>query len=254
MIDENVAHINFADIHLYIQPQFSIKTKQVIAGEVLSRWMLHDGTMVMPENFIPYFEKYEQIHDFDFYVLESLCRKMKTWIEKGFVMKPISINQSLYTIDHGHYVKQFCSIVDEYGIAHHLIAIEVTESIWAQKKNLIKTRLQELHKQGFSIMIDDYGSGYTSLQMLSIIPATVLKIDKSLLHTDENSIIILRHTIEMAHELGMGVLCEGIESQRQLHLLQTLLCDYGQGFLVDEAIPADLFQEQYLKGEWSIWK
>lgn len=238
------------EFQLYIQPQFDIHTLDIVSGEALTRWKLQDGTLRMPDDFVPVFEEYGMILSFDFYMLEKVCQRIRMWIDKHMEIAPISINQSRLHIGEKSYLKDFCSVVDKYAIPHHYIAFELTESAFVESSEQMMQLANELHKKGFQLAIDDFGTGYASLNLLSVISADILKIDRSLLidcHTNPRSKIVMEKIIELAHQMDMTVVCEGIETREQLEFVRSAGCDIGQGFLVGKPVQADEFTEIWEK-------
>lgn len=235
------------EFQLYIQPQFDVVTKKVIAGEALCRWETEKG-FISPNDFIPLFEDYGLILEFDFYMLRKLCQKMKEWIDGGSIITPISINQSRLDIENEDYIDRFCMIVDEYQIPHHYIAFELTESTFVEQYEKMIEFSATLHKKGFQLAIDDFGTGFASLNLLSVLSADILKIDKSLVDNinTKRGKAVLQKVIELAHLMEMTVVCEGIEQMEQLHQLKELNCDIGQGFLVSKPIPALEFEKIWI--------
>ena len=229
---------------LYIQPQFDIQTHRIISGEALCRWQKEDGTLIPPNDFIPVFEEYGMIISFDFHMLELLCRQMRKWMDEGLELKPISINQSRLHIENEAYLEDFCSTVDRYGIPHEDIAFELTESAFVEQQDEMLKLASNLHKRGFQLAIDDFGTGYASLNFLSVVSADILKIDKCLLDGIENnkrSRSIIEKTIELAHEIDMTVICEGIE------YLSRIGCDIGQGFLIGRPMESRQFEKLWMQ-------
>lgn len=233
---------------LYIQPQFDIYTKEIIGGEALTRWK-HQGEMIMPNRFIPLFEENGYINEFDFYMLEKLCQTMKHWITEGRKMIPISINQSRRHLNEEGYIERFTKIVDQYSIPHQYIVFELTESAFVRYENQMKKLSQKLHSLGYLLAIDDFGTGYASLNFLSQITADILKIDKSLIDnykTNRKTHTIVEKVIDMAHDMDMIVVCEGIEVQEQIEYLKALDCDIGQGYVIGRPIEAEMFKKVWL--------
>lgn len=238
------------EFKLYIQPQVSLVTGRPVAGEALVRWAQPDGTMMLPGEFIPLFEQNDFILTFDFHMLEIVCRQMRAWIDAGVLLKPISINQSRSHLRYPDYLERFCDVVDKYEIPHNYIAFELTESAFIECNDLMLQVARELHQRGFLLDIDDFGTGYASLNLLGLVAADVLKIDRSLLvdfDTNPRSKIILRKVIEMARETKMTTICEGIETQAQADFLRELGCDMGQGFLFYRPMPAEQFEKEVLQ-------
>lgn len=250
-LEEMPAAMENGEFRLYIQPQVSLRTLQAVAGEALVRWVKPSGVVVMPDQFIPLYENSGAILQFDFYMLELLCRQMQQWIDMGIAPETISINQSRRHIHDSHYLKHFCAVVDRYHIPHGHIAFELTESAFVEDSDQMACLASALHEQGFLLSIDDFGAGYASLNMLGRIKADILKIDRSLIAgygSNPRSGVILRKVVEMAHETHMTVVCEGVETRQQCTFLQQLGCDLAQGFYFYRPMPAGQFERQILRG------
>lgn len=252
LMEELPAAMAKGEFQLYIQPQVSLQSLQVTAGEALVRWVKPDGALVMPDQFIPLFEHNGAILQFDFHMLDLLCRQMRQWLDAGIALAPISINQSRRHIHDPNYLERFCATVDGYGIPHRHIAFELTESAFVEDSDQMACLAHALHEQGFLLNIDDFGTGYASLNMLGTITADILKIDRSLISdygANPRSGIILRKVVEMAHETHMTVVCEGVETAEQCAFLQQLGCDVAQGFYFYRPMPARQFEQQVLRGK-----
>ncbi len=237
------------EFKLYIQPQVDLQTLQPTAGEALVRWVRPDGTVIMPNDFIQLFEQNDFIIPFDFYMLDLLCANMKKWMDSGIILTPISINQSRQHLLHEDYVDRFCWIVDQYGIPHDYIAFELTESAFIENNDVMLALARKLHQKGFVLDIDDFGTGYASLNLLSLVAADVLKIDRSLLtgfDSSPRSKVVLRKVIEMAQESKMTTICEGVETAQQLAYLKELGCDMGQGYFFYRPMPVEQFEAELL--------
>ncbi len=234
---------------LYIQPQVELATGSPAAGEALVRWQQPDGSLIMPGAFIPLFEHSEFILEFDFYMLDLLCRHLRRWLNEGRPVLPISINQSRRHLAHSRYLEDFCAVVDKYRIPHELIVFELTESTFVEYNDEVYVMARRLHEMGFLLAIDDFGTGYASLNMLSMLSADILKIDRSLAidcEKNRRSVVILQKVVEMAHETKMIAVCEGIETAGQLDCVRQLGCDVVQGFYYARPMPAEDFAGQYL--------
>lgn len=237
------------EFKLFIQPQFDIESGKTVAGEALTRWIMENGEMIMPNEFIPLFEQHGFICEFDFHMLEKLCQTLRHWMDVGIEIQPISINQSRMHIGEANYLERFCHIVDKYAIPHCFITFELTESAFVEENERMLTLASQLHQMGFQLAIDDFGTGYASLSLLSVVSADILKIDKSLLDGSEvnhRSYVILEKVIEMAHDMGMIVVTEGIETRKQLKFLRELNCDVGQGYLISRPVAAEEFKKHWL--------
>lgn len=250
LLESAVPAMQNEEFILYIQPQFDIDTREVVSGEALCRWKKADGAFISPNEFIPVFEEYGMIINFDFHMLEMLCKKLRSWMDQGLAIKPISVNQSRLHIGNQTYFEDFCATVDRYKIPHEYIAFELTESAFVEQQDDMLDLAIQLHKRGFLLAIDDFGTGYASLNFLSVVSADILKIDKCLLDGIENSKkarSIIEKTIELAHEIDMTVICEGIEKECQLEYLKKIHCDIGQGFLIGRPMVAEGFSKEFLE-------
>ena len=250
ILEDAPAAMEQDEFELYIQPQFDIHTMEIVSGEAMTRWKLDNGSLRMPDDFVPVFEEYGMILSFDFYMLEKVCQRIRMWIDSDMLVAPISINQSRLHIEEKSYLNNFCSVVDKYEIPHQFIAFELTESAFVESSEQMMQLANELHKKGFQLAIDDFGTGYASLNLLSVVSADILKIDRSLLldcGTNPRSKIIMEKIIELAHQMDMTVICEGIETQDQLEFVKAAGCDIGQGYLVGKPVHADAFTEIWEK-------
>lgn len=239
------------EFKLYVQPQFSLKNNKICAGEVLVRWIKDSGEIIMPDDFIFIFEANQFIDLFDLYMLDKTCRKIEEWLKEEKTILPIAINQSRLHINKKHYIDDFCEIVDHYHIPHEYIVFELTESGFIENREEIITFTDKLHEKEFSLAIDDFGTGYAYISILSFVSAEILKLDKTLLNdfqANHKTQIILSKVIEMAHQMKMIVLCEGVENEQQLHFLKQIECDLVQGFLMGRPEPIDAFAKEWFKG------
>lgn len=233
------------DFKLYIQPQVDIMTGKAVAGEALARWIDQSGIVMMPGDFIPVFEETGFICQFDFYMLEVLCGYIRRWLDEGLEVLPVSINQSRLHLEESDYVDEFCSIVDKWQVPHQYLAFELTESAFIQHNEQVLGLAQRLHEEGFLLYIDDFGTGYASLNMLSLISADVLKVDKSLLDEckGKRGVVVLKKVIEMARDTQMMTIVEGIETKGQWEMLKRLGSDMGQGYYFYRPVPAEEFEK-----------
>ncbi len=252
MLELAPAAIENDEFELYIQPQFHIPTRQVVAGEALSRWKVRGEMPAAPGEYIPLFEENGLIIRFDFYMLDKLCKEIRRWLDEGWTPFPISINQSRLHIQDDGFLEEFCRIVDSYGIPHKYLAFELTESAFADQGAKMKELSVALHERGFLLAIDDFGTGYASLDFLSSVEADILKIDKILLHDFDSNPklrVILEKVVELAHRMDMVVVCEGVETESQLEYLKLLECDMGQGYLIGRPMKTDQFEKLLVKNK-----
>ncbi len=236
------------EFQVFIQPKWDITNDCIYGGEALVRWIREDGSMVFPDQFIPVFERNGFIEKLDLYMLESVCKKLRKLIDENRVIFPISVNQSRILIHNPDYINQVAKIMKRYRIPNGFIELEVTETVFFDERNLMINTMNRLKDMELSISMDDFGSGYSSLNMLKDIPFDVIKIDREFFSeviTSEASILILRKIIEMAKGLGIRVLCEGVETAEQVEILRGLGCSYVQGYYYSRPVKSEEFFTKY---------
>lgn len=232
----------------FLQPKWNMKEKCVCGAEALVRWKKADGTIIPPGEFIPIFEKNGFIEKIDFYMLEEVCKYLRTQLDEGNVVYPISINQSRYLLHDLEYTQHVQKILLKYKIPKGLLEFELTETVFFQEHDRMIKVMQQLKDLNMELSIDDFGSGYSSLNLLRDIPFDVLKIDRGFLDktaTNESGKWILRKIVEMSEGLNVRVICEGVETQEQADMLLDIGCIYAQGFLYSRPIPIEKFICKY---------
>nr|UWI48679.1 bifunctional diguanylate cyclase/phosphodiesterase [Clostridioides difficile] len=241
------------EFHMYLQPKFQISSLNVVSAEALVRWFSPELGFLSPDKFIPLFEKSGFIIELDFYMLKKACSFIKkSFMEKRQYTYPISVNFSRVTIYQKDFYERFLDIVREYDIPFKYIEIEVTESAFNEISEPVISILEKLKKLGFLISMDDFGSGYSSLSLLCSLSINGLKLDKSLLKETfnrEKVYSIIQCIIEMSHRIDMSVVCEGIETKKDLEFLKTIKCDVGQGFYFSKPIEEKEFFNKYVTGK-----
>lgn len=237
---------------VYLQPKFDIKTEKIKGGEALIRWKYKNKDLLPPYRFIPYFEKDGSIAKIDDLVLKKICAAMDRWKKEGKPLYPVSVNLSRSRMYDENLIDDLVGIVDAYGVDHHLIDFELTESATYDNMEHMLSVLQELRSHGFKISMDDFGTGYSSLSLLTQMPIDTLKIDKSFVDTiagegeRKEDVIVLQHIITLAKELGFVCLAEGAESRTQVDRLRDLGCEIIQGYYYSKPIPLGEYEERYL--------
>lgn len=247
--NEMQAALDTHEFCVFYQPKVSLDGKVNLTGaEALVRW-IKDGTVISPGKFIPLFEKNRFIVKLDFYIMDQVCQKIKYW-QKYYKDLLISVNMSRVHLKDPQFVKKLNDICLTHGVSTSSIEIEITESAAYESLDVLTTVFKQLKDYGFHISIDDFGSGYSSLNMLKDLPADVLKIDRAFLaesNSNKRANDILGYVIRMAGSLGMHTICEGIETDEQAKLLGGLGCEMAQGFYFAKPMPSDSFEE-ILKG------
>ena len=226
----------------YWQPQCSTRTGRIVGLEALVRWQHPERGIVMPGAFIPVLERNGFIASLDLYVWDEVCRNLRSWIDRGNRPIPVSVNISradLYAID---VVETLEDLVSTYGLDHRLLELEITESAYAEDRKMAEA-VRQLKALGFTILMDDFGSGYSSLNMLKDINVDVLKIDMRFLDRDDRrSKDIMESVIRMARWLDLPVIAEGVETREQVNFLLDVGCSYAQGYYYARPMEAAAFE------------
>ncbi|MBB5218229.1 EAL domain-containing protein [Treponema rectale] len=235
---------------VYYQPKFSLRTKKIIGAEALIRWNKPETGLLGPDRFVPLFEHNGFIEKIDIYVFNDVCRFMNEWNKcmDGKCPYPITIsfNLSRYHLYDSDLIEKLTGISREYNIDPSYIEVELTESIMFDNMKRLVRVMNDIKKAGFKISVDDFGSGYSSLNILKNMPADVIKLDKEFLpnaQLDEKDSIIIESVISMAKKLNMQTVAEGIETEQQSKLLAGIGCDIAQGFFFARPMPGEAFME-----------
>ncbi len=233
---------------VYYQPKFHFDTGKIIGAEALVRWNHKKKGLLTPSYFVPLFEKNGFIEKIDLLVFEDVCQFLDRWNKsqkdkKGKQAITISCNLSRVQLYNPDVAKIYKEIASKYEITPSKIEIELTESLMMDNKDRLLKAMHEIKNAGFSISVDDFGSGFSSLSLLKDIPANVIKLDKEFLNTQdtEKEHIIINSVINMAKNLEMTTVAEGVEDKSQSELLKKMGCDIVQGFFYAKPMPSDEF-------------
>lgn len=233
------------EFQAYIQPKVSLRTGKIIGGEALARWIKSDGTVVYPDQFVPVFEKNGFITRVDFRVLEQVLQYMEEAIGVGEEVVPISVNFSRRHNESKDFTKYVVQRLKQHHIPGRMLEAEVTESVFMMDLSMLKENINRLHDYGVQIAIDDFGSGYSSLNVLANIPADVIKLDKKffdfICETKRNKDFI-RSLIGMVKHMGMTTVMEGVETREQLEFMKESGCDVVQGYYYAKPMPLHEFR------------
>lgn len=233
---------------MFLQPQLS-KDEKSKGAEALVRWIVPGGTPILPEKFIPTLEKSGLIFKLDKFIWEEAAKKLAEWKKIGKKDLFISVNVSARDFFYMDIHQEFLDLVKKYDIATKSLKIEITETVLMTNLESSLKLINDLRADGFQIEIDDFGSKFSSLNMLKEIPADVLKIDMEFIRENQNEkkeAIILKNIIEMAKMLDMQVVIEGLENEEQFKRLEKTKCDLYQGFYYSKPLPVDEFEQKYL--------
>lgn len=238
-------------IKVYYQPIVRAVGGSVCDEEALARWIDPVRGFLSPALFIPFLEEANIIYKLDLFMLEQVLEKMKSQMKRGFNVVPHSINFSRSDFESCDLVQEVRRRVDSAGINHKLITIEVTESAIGRNFDFMKEQIERFRQLGFPVWMDDFGSGYSSLDVLSSIRFDLIKFDMVFMRKfDEGDKrkIILTELMRMATSLGLDTVCEGVETAEQVRFLQEIGCLKLQGFYFERPIPYEQILERYEKG------
>lgn len=237
---------------VYLQPKTNIRTEKHYGAEALVRWQHPDKGMVSPGKFIPVFESNGFIGRLDFYMWEHTCKLLHRWIEEGLDPAPVSVNVSRANMYNPNLVENLKSLIQKYRLPASLLQLELTESAFMDDPDMMIAKVKELRENGFTVLMDDFGSGYSSLNTLKDIPVDILKVDMKFLGTgdkDGRSERILASVIQMAALLELAVIVEGVETKEQKDFLKSIGCEYVQGFYYARPMPWQEYEEELRNSE-----
>ncbi|MGN1412405.1 MAG: EAL domain-containing protein [Oscillospiraceae bacterium] len=236
----------------YYQPKVSIKDFTLVGAEALVRWK-QGNNMIPPFRFVPIFEKNGFISEIDFCMLRNVCKSIRDWLDEGIIPVTISVNFSKLHLTNPNFVKKVKSIIDNYNIPPKYIEIEFTETLDVENYNSLVQINRDLKRYGIKTSIDDFGAGFSSLNLLKDVPVDVVKIDKSLIDDTASSTrekIIVQDIIKMAKTLDIEVIAEGVEDLNQLLFLKNIKCNQIQGYLFDRPLCLEDFKERLLNPDY----
>lgn len=246
-----LAEIAAGRFTVYLQPKINLQTGLLDGAEALVRKFDEQGNVVAPDNFIPEYEKNGLINYIDTFVLKTVCQLLKEWREQGAEPFKVSVNVSRVTLIAEDIIKSSIETCREYGIDPGLIDVEITESFGLLEKNLLVDLISRLHEAGFSISMDDFGTSFSNLELLSQVHFDTVKFDKSLTDSivdNPKTQILFKAAVSMCREFGDTLtLAEGIETEEQLKVLQKLGCQFGQGYYFDKPLPPQVFWKRYIQ-------
>ncbi len=238
------------EFHFYIQPKCDMISGKIIGGEALVRWNSKNDGLIYPGVFIPVLEKNGFITRIDTYVWEEVCKWQRRWMDKGRISLPVSVNVSLtdvYAINVPEYFKE---LIEKHNIPANLVDIEISESAYVKGGNLIRETINRLKEYGFRVFLDNFGSGYSSLNLLRDINVDVIKIDARSLDLkagnseDRRGIGILETMVNLAKQMSLPVVVQGVEEAEQVRYLTQMGCRYAQGFYFFRSMVVDEYEEK----------
>ncbi len=233
------------EFKVYFQPKIDTDTLELIGAEALVRWQKPDGSFVYPDEFIPLIERSGQVVDVDYYVYREVFSFLANRLKEGKKVVPVSLNVSRVHLQKMHILEFVKGLLEEFQIPCSLVEFELTESIYLDNTEQALELIKGLHKLGIKVSMDDFGSGYSSLNLLSKLPIDIIKLDRVFLkegEMQESDRIIISCVVDMAKKLKITSLCEGVETQEQSNYLKKVGCQMQQGFYFSRPIPREVFE------------
>lgn len=232
------------EFKVYLQPKVNLQTGRMVGAEALVRWQRDGGILYYPDQFIPVFERNGFITKVDFYVLEEVLKYLRNAIDAGEEVVPVSVNFSRLHNSDDTWVDKIKELLDKYNISPHLLEVEVTESVYMYDFKGLRDKAKRLQDMGVVISIDDFGSGYSSLNVLSKVSADIIKLDRQFLvdEAGESSAEFIKYLINMIKHLGYRTIAEGVETKEQEEMLKGANCDMVQGYYYARPMPIDDFR------------
>lgn len=242
--------LKHGEFKVYLQPKVGLDDLGLIGAEALVRWQHEDGRIFPPGDFIPLFEKNGFITQVDTYVFKTVCCQLSRWMEEGGEPLPISVNLSSVDIASEQLIPQILEITRFYGLDHRYLEFELTETAFLSDSARTFHVMKTLQDEGFTTSIDDFGSGYSIMNMMADIPTDVIKLDcgfvQSCTKTGRGR-EFLGQLIQMTNKMGFTSLCEGIETKEELKMLQEMGCESGQGYYFSRPLPMNVFFEKFCR-------
>lgn len=229
----------------YFQPQYDYGTKRLCGAEALVRWIHPERGLISPGDFIPIFEKNGFISDLDYYMWESVCRLLRKWMNLGYLVVPVSVNVSRKEISPS-LCDRLMGLIEKYNLEPQLLRLEITETAYMDDAGTLITVVNGLQEKGFFVEMDDFGSGYSSLNTLKNVPVDLLKLDMKFLENINDNVrsgSILSSVIRMSRWLSLPIMAEGIEERNQAEYLKSMGCFLMQGYYFAKPMPAEKYEE-----------
>lgn len=230
---------------VYLQPKYWLQDDTLAGAEALVRWIHPELGFLAPAEFIPLFEKNGFITRLDRFVWEQTCKLLRAWREKGYPALPVSVNVSRADVYQEDLPETLSDLVKQYGIEPGQLHLELTESAYTENPGQIITMVDELRRRGFVIEMDDFGSGYSSLNMLSQVRFDILKLDMQFIQTETakpGEMSLMRFVVKLAKWMNLSTVAEGVETKAQVERLREVGCDYAQGYFFSRPLPVEKFE------------
>ncbi len=246
IVNEMDGALSQEQFQVYVQPKYDLDTSKPVGAEALVRWMHPGKGMISPGIFISIFEKNGFISRLDHYVWEKTCQFLKECIDENLNVQPISVNVSRIDLYNPRLAEDLEELVKQYELSPSLLELEITESAYMENPEQLLIAMGELQKKGFVILMDDFGSGYSSLNMLKNVPVDVLKVDMEFLRGEDNAgkgRKILKSIVNMSKDVDLPTIIEGVETEEQVEFLKDIGCTQVQGYFYARPMPLSEYRK-----------
>lgn len=230
----------------YLQPKYELKGESIAGAEALVRWVDPEEGMIYPDEFIPLFENNGFIVELDLYMFECVCKLVERWKREGYSIVPISVNLSRSHFEIPNFFDYYEYVLKKYDVPPKSIEIELTESLFYNDSESLMNLVNQIHNAGLSCSIDDFGSGYSSLNMLKDVRVDALKLDRVFFESggnDERAKDVIESVIRLAQALDLHTISEGVEQREQVDFLKQMDCDLIQGYVFAKPMPVPEFEK-----------
>lgn len=242
--DQMEAALENGEFEVYLQPKLDLSQNEIEGAEALIRWNSPEKGLIPPVQFIDLFEKNGFIKKIDLFVFETICQHIKKWQDTGLPMLTISVNLSRLHFTEKNFLDEFDAIRKKYEVPARYLEFELTERTVFQETELLTDAMRSMREKGYSCSLDDFGSGYSSLNILKELPIDVIKLDRGFFigQYNEQSRVIIRAIINMAKELNLKIVAEGVDTPEQCSFLRESGCNMMQAFLYAKPMPIPRFE------------
>ena len=237
-------------ILVYLQPKVAIESGQVIGAEALVRMLDDDGKIVPPMSFIPILERNGMIIKLDFCVLDQVCALIRKWLDEGIEPIRISVNLSRFDFQEDGSWEQMLQKIAKFDIPREYLEFEVTETIFYDDVEFIINKLRQLRAKGHKVSMDDFGSGYSSLNTVGLMPIDIIKFDRGFVQnsiSNQKGLEIMSGLVDIFNKINLEVICEGVETEEEEKTIQQCGCDYVQGYYHDRPLPIAELEGKYMR-------
>lgn len=237
-------------ILVYLQPKVAIESGQIVGAEALVRMLDDDGKIVPPMSFIPILERTGMIIQLDFCVLDQVCALIRRWLDEGIQPIRVSVNLSRYDFQEDGSWEQMLQKIKKFDIPREYLEFEVTETIFYNDVEFIINKLRQLRAKGHKVSMDDFGSGYSSLNTVGLMPIDIIKFDRGFVQNSINTqkgLEIMSGLVDIFNKINLEVICEGVETEEEEKTIQKCGCDYVQGYFHDRPLPITEFESKYMR-------